>query len=134
MSDKISIYEIQCALEEIIDAPDNKAVLNGIWRLRNRIAGDHNQHQLLRCGQKYEKLLESHENEKARHHAEYKDLQERYRRAEGRAAGSTKALKEAAEEFTDYVQTQLKGFYAEDIIGKFEDIRSKVIGEINQIK
>ena len=130
MSDKISIYEIQCALEEIIDAPDNKAVLNGIWRLRNRIAGDHNQDQLFQYAKTYKELEGLYEDEKRRHRSRVEELRERYRREEG----STKALKEAAEEFTDYVQTQLKGFYAEDIIGKFEDIRSKVIGEINQIK
>ena len=48
-------------------------------------------------------------------------------------AGQFSENKEAAEEFTDYVQTLDKD-YAEDIIGKFEDIRSKVIHEINQIK
>ena len=46
MSKKISIDEIQIWLEDIIAAPTNKEMLNGIWRLRNKIAGDYNTEKL----------------------------------------------------------------------------------------
>lgn len=41
MNEKISIDEIQKELHRIIEAPTNRQMLNGIWWLRNQIAGDY---------------------------------------------------------------------------------------------
>ena len=49
MNEKISIDEIHEELNRIIEAPTDRQMLNGIWWLRNKIAGHCNADKLNEC-------------------------------------------------------------------------------------
>ena len=50
MNEKISIDEIHEELNRIIEAPTDRQMLNGIWWLRNKIAGHCNADKLKENG------------------------------------------------------------------------------------